>query len=742
MKVKNAIFLCVIPAEAGIQSIIPILRYNILMKKALFFVLVVIIFLTRFVGLDWGLPYPMHPDERNMAVAIEQLSCPSLSALITNHSSLTTCLNPHFFAYGQLPLYLAYGGIRIYHAAAGIVGQPTFLESTLALRAISALSSIALVFVLLRLFGLFFPKKKRLSFGFELVALIFFIFQPYAIQLSHFGTTESLLMLFYSLIMYLSLKLLTTNRQLLTTLVLLGLFSGLALGTKTSSLLFLGVPLLVLFIKIIGGRCGRAPDTRGFPNFGRALAGRTATDRIYYFFQLLVFLTLTLIAFILSSPHSLLNWNDFISSMNYESAIGLGTYVPFYTRQFVGTIPILFQFEKILPYALGWPVLIGGILGFFLLPSKMYGFVLIFMRKVVKIPHWRDGKQLTESSAFFDILRFSLLISLLPPSFFFAKWTRFIAPSFPLFSLFALLFIMQITKKNIVTVVCIVAITIIPGLAYLSLYTSPDVRFSASDWIYKNIPARSKILSETANVIDIPIPSAHSPITTNRYYLNSFNFYDLDASTELQTELSEALDGAEYVIVPSRRIFKNHMTANYPLLVNYYSDLFSGRAGFEKVAEFSSYPRLKLFGKTLIEFPDEEAEETWTVFDHPVIRIYKKTQLIVKRQDFSQYQTTQYQLSNNNYRLLIADSPEKWETGLMYVTDKQDIGGHDGMMFTFPDALPRSFWNKNTLSHLTLYWIKDKQILGSSDLPSITETGVVTTVTSPSDTDTVIEIIK
>jgi len=43
------------------------------------------------------------------------------------------------------------------------------------------------------------------------------------------------------------------------------------------------------------------------------------------------------------------------------------------------------------------------------------------------------------------------------------------------------------------------------------------------------------------------------------------------------------------------------------------------------VAEFNSYPKITLFGKTFIEFPDENAEETWSVFDHPVIRIYKKS---------------------------------------------------------------------------------------------------------------------
>ena len=41
----------------------------------------------------------------------------------------------------------------------------------------------------------------------------------------------------------------------------------------------------------------------------------------------------------------------------------------------------------------------------------------------------------------------------------------------------------------------------------------------------------------------------------------------------------------------------------------------------------------------------------------------------------------------------------------MYVKNKEDIGGLDGMLFQFPDKKIRTFWNKNTVSNLDLYWI-------------------------------------
>jgi len=731
------------------------------MKRIILISLVLILFYTRFVNLGWGLPYPMHPDERNMAVAIQGMSC----ELKAKSSKIKECLNPHFYAYGQLPLFLAYGGVEIYHAVTSQITQPTFIEATVALRTISTLASIVFVFVMLRIVEFIFPQKTKKSditaFSFKFLAFSFFIFQPYAIQFAHFGTTESLLMFFFSLIIYYSLRLLiTTNRQLLITM-LLGIISGLAIGTKTSALPFLLIPMLIVLIKVVGGTNGEK--------------GR---DRIYHFFSIIVrlllhllsYLSICLLFFVLSSPHSLLNWTEFINSMNYESAIGLGTYKAFYTRQFELTVPLLFQFQSILPYVLGWPQLIMSALGFMLLPSYIGRSIVNIVRKVARVrggnkESWRGIVRVTESEKYIDILRFALLISFLPSCFFYAKWTRFIAPSFPIFSLFAILFLFQYTKKSIMVFGALIVISAVSGLAFLSVYSTPDVRFTASEWIYKNIPADSKILSETANVIDLPITPPNYRLAIKDYYLNSFNFYDLDIDNQLKIGLSEALKQADYIIIPSRRIFKNHtcitpdefssnqkncalLLSSYPLLGKYYDDLFSGMSGFEQVAEFASYPRFEfniLNLKFKIPFPDEEAEETWTVFDHPVIRIFKrKTQskLLTVKTDFTNYPVTDYQLQAVNYRLLVANTPDSWATGLMYVENKKEIRGLDGMIFTFPESESRTFWNKNTLSHLTLYWINNKKVIGISDLPSITETGTVVTVSSPSPADVVIELIK
>jgi hypothetical protein len=572
---------------------------------------------SRFVNLDWGLPYPMHPDERNMANAIQQLSC---KFPITNYqfpinfqfsiNNFLNCFNPHFFAYGQFPLYLGYLITYLLKFFDGDMGFPiSFQEATISLRIISAIASVINVLVLMKIILLISKVKDQRSnpslkfktfnftLGFTLCTLIF-IFSPYAIQFAHFGTTESLLMLFYSLIIYLSMRLL--ERCTSNTVLWLALASGLAIATKVSSAIFLIVPLVVLISKIKDQRSNPSSKFKAF-NFT------------------LGFTLCTLIFALVFSPHNFINFKDFINSMNYESEVALGKSVFFYTRQFTNTSPFYFQLTKIFPYALGWLTFIFGLLGIIGLS-------------------WKDKK--------INLLRFAFLIYFIPSSLIYTKWSRFMAPVFPLMLIFATLTILnikyQISKLSskfkvlhfaLSFALCIlVFVMIVPGLAYLSVYQNSNVRFQASEWIYKNIPNNAYILSETANGVDIPMIDQKSNIKDQKaiekfYQIISFNFYDLDESPSLQIELKNYIKKADYIFIPSRRIFANHSKEKYPILNKYYEDLFSGKLGFKEVAEFESYPAINFSFFTFhysFKFPDEQAEETWTVFDHPVIRIYKR----------------------------------------------------------------------------------------------------------------------
>lgn len=105
------------------------------------------------------------------------------------------------------------------------------------------------------------------------------------------------------------------------------------------------------------------------------------------------------------------------------------------------------------------------------------------------------------------------------------------------------------------------------------------------------------------------------------------------------------------------------------------------------------------------------------------------------------YDVKKVTIENKNFHVLVADSPSKWQYGLMNVESKKDICDHDGMTFTFPIAMPQTFWNKNTLVDLDIYWMKGEDVLGKDLLPSITDAGLKT-VSSPQPADGVVEIIR
>ncbi|MBI1863240.1 glycosyltransferase family 39 protein [Candidatus Microgenomates bacterium] len=586
-------------------------------KKWPHFVLYVALFLillySRFVNIRWGLPYPFHPDERNIANAIQNLTC-HIDFKFSSWGFLKECLNPKFFAYGQFSIYLGYALALVSRLYTHLVGPIQFDEAVVAIRLIAAVASMLTVWAALKI-----VKVITDSFLVYLTAYLLLIFSPAAIQFAHFGTTESLLMLFYTLIIYVCIRFAREEVSMGTFAGACGFLIGMAAGAKISSLIFAILPFsLFLFPR------KKKAEKIDFKTHIKILGERLLS--------LIIFGTTIVAVTFATSFYSFLASKEALSALDYESAVALGKLEVFYTRTFAHTIPVIFHFMNVFPFALGWLMTVLFALGFFILPWK---------REQI-------------------VMRMAFLFYFLPTAFTFTKWTRFMAPIFPLmvlFGVFTLFWLydagvnfvrdnprLQFGIKNASLMVdslffsVAIAALMIPGLAYLTIYQTPDVRYQASEWIFKNVKPDARIVEETANVIDIPIPPPgmeHVPPTNYGYV--SFNFYDLDADPSLPIALQKYIDTADYIFIPSRRIFANHtclgksldvcqqLRRKYPILNNYYDGLFSGQLGFKQVAEFSSYPRIELFGKTILELPDEVAEETWTVFDHPVIRIYKRT---------------------------------------------------------------------------------------------------------------------
>lgn len=509
-------------------------------KKFSPLLLIILTLLTRFIGISWGDGFFFHPDENNIVSVANSLSLP-----ISNWRFFTRGT----FSYGNLITNLIFFINLIRQKYLPSADNYSFIVLTS--RAISALSSSILVYVVYRICQTRYTKKITI------ISTLLVILSPGLIQSAHFGTYESTITLFLFLSFYFCLKILDSPSK--NNLVISIAFIAFATALKINSILLTPIPVLIYLF---------SPPQR--PSVKKII--------LTIFFSSVFFI----ISVIILSPYYLTS--SFWNMLGYEQQIVRGSQIVFYTRQFIGSTPILFSLLKVLPY------------------QTTFLFIFIF---IIYLP-FLITKQIKGKKLILSYL----LILFLPNTFLFTKWYRYMTPTIPYLVLFLVFGINQVSNskfKNMVLAVLIIT-SIVSSLNFMSIYLRPDIRTTASDWINKNVATQATLLSEAGNVVDIPLYSGINTI--------NFDFYNLDENSNLQNQLPNLLSQADYIIIPSRRIFKNQTNSLFPYSQKYYHALFNGQLGFNHLITFSPLPEF---------FNHENAEETFTVFDHPTIRLYQKT---------------------------------------------------------------------------------------------------------------------
>lgn len=516
----------------------------------------------RFYKLDWGNGIFPHPDEYHIVISVNQLSFPQQ-------------MNPHFFSYGTVTIYLIYFTKSFLNFLSSVFNFNFLsLSPFLIGRFYSALFSSLTIPIVYLICTLFLKKE------WALVASFLIATTPGLIQQAHFATPESALIFFILSSLFFLLKF--VQSKTLQPFILSSIFWGFSLGVKISSAIFIATLLLAIFLKL-----------------------KRSPQKIVIYSG--IFFAISLATLFIVAPFIFLDFNDFLASLRYEGGLAAGKFIVFYTRQFINTTPFLFQLEKILPYALGPALLISGLGGFTLMAF------LSFKEKRV--------------SSFYLLIISCYLTLLISSSLLFAKWTRFAAPTFPFFAIFSAFLFAKLPKEtkliNLSILIIVIFSTFAWSLAFFSLYLKPDVRITASAWLEKNAPLGSVFLVEGGNTVDIPLKG--------NFQIISLDFYNLEDDPVTHQKIAQAIAQADYFLLESRRVFANHqrLPEYFPKTAQFYNLLFNGHLGFSKIAEFSSYPGFK-FGNLNFEIPDEQAEETWSVFDHPVIRVFQKNQQLPK----------------------------------------------------------------------------------------------------------------
>ncbi len=188
------------------------------------------------------------------------------------------------------------------------------------------------------------------------------------------------------------------------------------------------------------------------------------------------------------------------------------------------------------------------------------------------------------------------------------------APTVPFLVLTVVFFLGELREKFL-AICCL--LMVLPGIFFLvEVYGKTDIRLRASQWMGLNLKPGAVIITEAGNVVDLPL------FNNNNFEMINLDLYHLDENPLIADKLDFYLDKADYILIPSRRIFANHLRRkeDFPQAAAYYQRLFSGESGFRMIKEISPFPKWQqwLLGNDLV------AEETWTVFDHPTIRIFAR----------------------------------------------------------------------------------------------------------------------
>ena len=669
----------------------------------------------RLTGVDWDQDQHLHPDERFLTMVESALSLPGQTALGAPPPGCaqwggyfdTACspLNPYnhnfgLFVYGTFPIFLT-------RVVGGLIDQTGYGQIFLVGRVLSALFDLSTVLLI------FFIGRRLYGTRAALLGALFLAGSVLDIQQSHFFTVDTFTNVPILMAFWYALD--VADGKKWTAFVWTGIAFGLALAGRINIAPFAAVITAAGALRAyLAAEASRrafesqpesmdasfaAPPRSALIDWlprpgARAFVGLAAAALV----ALLVFRIAQPYAangptfFALSVPHYdpnrglvsflfdvALSWAGgvnpkFADNMTYISQLVAGRidYPP--GHQWTNRPAYIFPFENMVLWGLGLPLGLAAWAGFLL---ALYRLVRYREWKHLLIVVWvgitfgYSGQQFVKTMRYF--LQIYPFLALLAGYFLVAVWdkatedgrqkeSRLGRPSSVVLRRLS-----QIAAGMVAFVV--IGYTLFWSVAFMTIYTRPVTRVAASLWMFDHIPPGAVIANEHW---DDPLPLRVEGIDPYGGMYRGLpsssdglmHWYDED-TPEKRAQAIQWLDEADYIVLSSNRLYGSipRLPMRYPLTTKYYQWLFDGTLGFEKVAEFTSRPQL--LG---IQIDDDNAEEAFTVYDHPKVLIFKKTaqyshantvELFDRVNLDEVYRFTPLQASQNKSALLL--SPSDWQ---------------------------------------------------------------------------------
>jgi len=590
------------------------------MKKISLLLITILAIFFRFNNLNWDQNFHLHPDERFLTMVTQSMKIPENVEEYFNQKK--SMLNPYnigfnFYVYGIFPLVLT-------KYLAVSLRMDDYNQINILGRFLSALADFLNVILVYKTTRLLTKSLKKVSYFklkfIPLLSAFFYAISVYPIQSAHFFTTDTFLNFFMFASFYFILKIIE-SRFFILNLFLSSFFFALALASKISALYILPLNLIILFlIKTVFDKESFFKRQSFFKVFLINLL-----KKIFFLFVYLMFCYFFIRIF---NPYYFEYSSFFNPNINKSFFESIKTLV-LLSNDNVWYPPSVQWIEKPFHGLLMTTFLAGlGPMNFIICFIGLFYFLISFLINLkLKIKNYY---------LIIFLIVLWVVVYFVYQSFQFVKsirYTIYLYPFFAIFGGFGISFIFYwlcfINKKN--SFFCyfmryiLYFILLIWPLLFSSIYFFPHTRVEASEWIYKNLKNNTIILGEHwDDVLPLPIEKNLGKF----FQVEILPVFDPDNNEKWQ-KMKELLQKADYYVLSSNRGWGSISTVpyRYPLMSMYYKALLNEDCEKQKKLVGVCYKKIKTFQPyyyKFIKYPDDWIEETFTVYDHPTVLIYKK----------------------------------------------------------------------------------------------------------------------